>query len=41
MIDTKILIMLSKLNICNRINIKGVKTSERVNADDVEIALKL
>ena len=40
MIDTKILTMLSKLDTCNRINIKNVKASERVNVDDVEAALK-
>ena len=33
--------MLSKLNTCNKINIKNVKASRRVNVDDVEVALKL
>ena len=33
--------MLNKLNTCNKINIKDVKTLKRVNVDDAEIALKL
>ena len=37
---TKILIMLNKLNTCNKINIKSVKTLKRVNVDDVKAALK-